>query len=243
MIQFNLLPDVKVEYIKARRTKRLVTLISVGLSALSVFVLLLSLITVDVVQKKSLRDLDKDIASNSKTLKAVPNIDKILTVQNQLNTLPGLHDSKPVTSRIFGYLAQLTPTGASLSGLKLDLTANTMEISGAAPSLDVVNKFADTLKATTYVTYTPDEAGQKQQADDDAAYKATGKYPNNPASPAKPAFSSVVLSSFTKNSTGANYTINMSFDAPIFANTNYTTLRVPTDTVSNTSILFKKAGA
>jgi len=244
MIQFNLLPDVKIEYIKARRTKRLVTLISVGASALSVFVLLLSIVTVDVVQKKSLDDLNKDIRSNTSKLKSVPNLDKILTVQNQLNTLTGLHDKKPVGSRLFTYISQVTPQGVTMSTLKVDFTANTMTLSGAAPTLDLVNKFVDTMKATTYASYTPDTAGQKQQANDDAYYQANQKYPTGDLeTTTKSAFSSVVLSSFAKDSKGATYNITLSFDPAIFANTSNIELRVPSSTVSNTSILFKKAGS
>ena len=92
MIQFNLLPDVKLEFIKARRLKRLVVMGSVGFSALALFILILVLVSVDVVQKKSLHDLNKDIQSNSTQLKSIPDLDKILTVQNQLGTLTSLHD-------------------------------------------------------------------------------------------------------------------------------------------------------
>ena len=38
-------------------------------------------------RRKACSDADKDIKTYSDQLKAIPNIDKILTVQNQLNTL------------------------------------------------------------------------------------------------------------------------------------------------------------
>jgi len=239
MIQFNLLPDVKQEYVKARRTKRMVTLISLAVSAISLFILVLSFVTVDVVQKVTIRNLDKDITSSSNELKSIKNLNKILTVQNQLNSLPGLYDKDPVTSRLFGYLSQITPNGVTISSLSLDYAAGTFQLSGAAPNLEAVNGFADTLKSTKYVTYTADAAGQKQQADDQDYFKANGKYKNTTG--AKPAFSNVVLSSFGKTDSGVSYSVSMGFDGTIFANTNYTTLEVPTDTISNTSILFKQA--
>ena len=55
MIQFNLLPDVKQEYLKAKRTKQLVVLVSIIASATALTVLLLLFISVNVVQKKSLQ--------------------------------------------------------------------------------------------------------------------------------------------------------------------------------------------
>ncbi|MFA5004242.1 MAG: hypothetical protein WC498_03150 [Candidatus Saccharimonadales bacterium] len=215
MIQFNLLPDVKIQYIKARRTTRLVTLISIIVSIAALAVFLLMIVTVDVVQKKSLSDANKDIVKYSKQLKAVPDIDKILTVQNQLNTLTALHDKKAVVSRLFSYISQVTPAQATISNLATDFTVNTMTISGEAPSLDVINGFTDGLKATTYKT------------------GATG------ASSAR-AFSNVVLSSFGRDSKGATYTITLGFDPLIFDSANSVTLTIPAGTSSNTTTLFQK---
>jgi len=217
MIQFNLLPDVKLEFIKARRLKRLVLLSSVGLSALSLFILILVLVSVDVVQKKSLSDLNKDIKSNTQQLKNTPNLDKILTVQNQLNTLTSLHDQKVVSSRLFTYISQITPAGVTISSLNVDFVQNTMTMTGAAPDLVAVNRFIDTIKATQYTTDS-----------------------NN--TPTK-AFSSVVLNSFSRGEVGgtATYGTNFSFDPAIFSNTQKVSLTVPSGTVSNTSVLFKSA--
>ncbi len=215
MIQFNLLPAVKQDFIKARRTKRLVTLVSVAASAAAIFVLLLMLVTVDVVQKKSLHDLNGDIGKYSSQLKAVPNLNTILTVQNQLNTLTSLHDQKVVSSRLFGYVAQITPAQASISKLTIDYTANTVSMTGEAPTLDVVNSFTDTLKNTTYKTDKTDTANTK-------------------------AFSDVVLSAFGRDSKGATYTISLSFDPIIFNSANTVTLDVPNGTSGSQANLFQK---
>lgn len=214
MIQFNLLPGVKQEYIQARRTKQLVVLISFAVSAASLAILLLLLISVDVVQKKSLSDANGDIKKYSAQLKAVPDLDKILTVQNQLNTLTSLHDQKAVVSRTFTYLAQVTPSTVSISSYSADYTANTMTIAGEAQSLDQVNVYADTLKSTTYTT------------DSDTTPKK--------------AFTSVVLSSFGLDSKGATYTLTVSFDPIIFSNQSNVTLSVPNITTSAQQQLFQK---
>lgn len=211
-IQFNLLPDVKQEYVKARRTKHMVILISLAVSAASLAVFLLLIITVDVVQKKSLHDVNSDITKYSKQLKSIPNLDKILTVQNQLNTLTGLHDDKVVTSRLFGYMSQVTPGQASISKLNIDFTQNILTITGEAPSLDVVNAFTDTLKATTY------------KADEES----------------KKAFSNVVLSNFGRDSKGATYTITLNFEAAIFDSANNVTLTVPSGTTGAQQQLFQR---
>lgn len=212
MVQFNLLPGVKLEYVKTQRTKRMLTLTSVVVSVVGLLLLALSFATVDVVQKKSLHDLNNDITKYSVQLKSVQNLDKILTVQNQLSTLTGLHNQKPVTSRLFSYIAQMTPAQASLSQLSIDFSANTMTIGGSAPSLDVVSTYTDTLKATTYKT----------------AGTTAGTH----------AFSSVVLSSFGRTDSGATFTITCSFDPAIFNTDNNVTLTVPQSAGANQSSVF-----
>jgi Tfp pilus assembly protein PilN len=213
MIQFNLLPDVKLEYVKAQRTKRLLTLVSIVVSLASLAVLLLSIITVDVVQKKSLHDLNNDVAKYSSQLKSVKDLDKILTVQNQLSTLTSLHDQKPVTSRLFTYISQITPSQASLNKLTVDFTANTLTIGGTAPSLDTVSTYTDTLKGTTYKT------GDSSRA-------------------AANAFSGVVLSTFGRDDSGATFTITCSFDPVIFKTDSNVTLTVPQTANADQSTIF-----
>ncbi len=214
MVQFNLLPDVKLEYVKAQRTKHLLTLTSFVVSAAGIAILLVSMTTVYGVQKKSIHDLNGDIAKYSSQLKSTPNLNKILTVQNQLSTLTGLHDQKPVTSRIFTYLAQVTPGTASLNKLTLDFSASTITIGGTAPGLDVVSNYTDTLKATTYKTDSSSDAKTH-------------------------AFSNVVLSEFGRSSKdGASFTITCSFDPIIFSSSNTVTLSVPSTAQADQSTIF-----
>lgn len=202
MIQFNLLPDVKLEYLRARRNKRLVVGGSMVVIAASLFVLLLLASIIYGVQKKSLHDLNNDIGRYTQQLKSTPDLNKILTVQNQLGVLTSLHDQKAVASRLFPYLTQVTPKAASISQLNVDFSQDTISITGSANSLDVVNTYADTLKFTTYKT--PDSSDSSKNA-----------------------FSKVVLSQFSRSNTGATYTITASFDPAIFNSNATTDLSVP----------------
>ncbi|HWT56164.1 MAG TPA: hypothetical protein VN031_04005 [Candidatus Microsaccharimonas sp.] len=226
MIQFNLLPDIKQEYLKAKRSRQLVIFISIIVSGAALAILILLFLSVKVVQQKSLNDADKDITKYGNQLKAIPNIDKILTVQNQLKTLTGLHDNKVVTSRLFGYLAQLTPGTVTISTMTTNFAADTtntattanaastMTITGQTSGLDQINLYADTLKETAFTT----------DASKDSA----------------PAFSNVVLSTFGRNDKGATYTLTLSFNPDIFSNTKKVTLTVPTITTSPQQQLFQK---
>lgn len=212
MVQLNLLPAVKLEFIKARRTKQLLTFVSMVVGAASLTILLLAFVTVNVVQKKSLSDLNKDIKKYSTQLKSTKDLNKILTVQNQLGTLTTLHDQKPVASRLFTYISQVTPAQANLNKLSMDFAAHTMTLGGTAPSLDTVSTYTDTLKATTYKT-------------DDT-------------SPALHAFSSVVLSSFGRDSKGATFTITFNFDPIIFDTKSTVKLTVPSTAGADQSSVF-----
>lgn len=190
--QFNLLPDIKQTNVKTQKTRRLVTSTAVMVSLVAVGIFALMLLTVYGLQKKQLSDADGDIKKYSEQLRATPNLDKILTVQNQLNTLTGLHQSKHAASRIFNYMPEITPSNINLGNLALDFTANTMQIDGTADSQKTVNTFVDTLKSTTYTL-----------GEDTAT---------------KPAFPSVILSSFGVGEGKASFSLSVSFDAVLFSN-------------------------
>jgi len=203
--QLNLLPDVKLEYLKTNRTKRLVYSVSMIVIISSVAITLLLVSIAYVFQKKNLSDLNKDIANYKQQLENIPDLSKILTIQNQLNTLPGLHEQKAVAARLFDYIPQITPSLAGITQLDVDFDESTMTITGTAPQLDVANTFTDTLKFTTYhMTNTTDEDQTNTKA-----------------------FSDVVLTQFVRNSSGATYTITLKFDPVIFDSGSAVKLSVP----------------
>lgn len=216
MIQFNLLPDIKQEYIRAERMKRLMVSVSFVASAAAIVLLVVAFSSVYIAQKKIINDLNDSISTSSRKLKNEPNISDILTVQSQLGSLDTLNNQKPVASRMFGYLSQVTPTQTTISDMRADFVQNTMTISGNSPSLDAVNTFIDSLKFTNYTV--------------------------KGASDTKPAFSSVVLANFSRSATSATYSITFSFDPAIFNVTDDVTLLVGSQNQSaqEPSIIFKK---
>jgi hypothetical protein len=214
MIELNLLPDIKLEYIKAQRSRRVVISLSVLVMAAAVALLVL-LLAANALQKKHISDLSDDISSTSKKLKQQPQIDRILTVQNQLNSLTGMHESKPASSRLFGYLNQVTPDKVAISNLTVDFAEKSMIITGTADALASVNKYVDTLKFTEY------EGGEES---------GNGK-----------AFSNVVLSTFglaSDSSSGkpASYTINLNYDEKIFNIAEDIKLNVPSQVTTRSEL-------
>lgn len=206
MVQFNLLPDVKLQYIKTQRTKHLVTFIATIVSVVSVGLLLFSMFVVYIVQGQLITNLDKNINKANSKLESVNDIDKILTVQNQLSTLTSLHESKPSVSRLFTYLQQTTPGRVSLTQVQLDYTATTITLGGTAPSLDDIKVYTDALKTATY---TIDNSGSQK------------------------AFSDVVLSSFSSNTKGASFTITAKFSSDLFDTTKAIQMKAATTASSD----------
>lgn len=222
MIQLNLLPDVKMQYIKARRRKRLILGASFIVSAFFLTLFILLFVYVRFAQQKHISDLSKDIGAKTAELQSKEDINKILTVQNQLNSLPGLHDQKMISSRLFDYLQQLTPSDATISAVNMNFVDNKAIIEGNAKEISVVNKFTDTLKFTGFIANEEDTEDLAQQcALGDIEQKSEVINEQGLCW----AFSEVVLAEFslsddTNNISGVSYKIEFNFDKKIFANIN-----------------------
>ncbi len=125
----------------------------------------------------------------------MPDLDKILTIQNQLIALTPLHDAKPVMSRLFTYMQQTTPDSVTLEKYAVKNDDFTWTVEGEAPSIELINKYVDTLKFTEIATT---QEGQE---------------------PVK-AFNEVVLSSFAKSQEGYTYNIAFKFNDQLFSSAN-----------------------
>lgn len=193
MIQFNLLPDVKIEFIKAKRQKHMITIVAMIVGAVSLGIFLISLFIVMVAQPQLIKSANNKIYGSNEELKKVADINKILTVQNQLTQLTPLHENKPAVSKTFQYLSQVTPKGITLTKLNVDFANSTMTIGGDADSLNTVRIFADTLKLTSF-----------QNDGDEASTRA---------------FKEVVLASFSTGEKGVSFSITLKFDPTIFKGT------------------------
>jgi Tfp pilus assembly protein PilN len=207
MAQLNLLPDVKMKYIKAQRSRRLLTSICFMITGIAIAILVI-LLVINFANKQQISSLNNSINNESSELQGKTDIGKVLTVQNQLQSLTGLHQKKPAASRLFGsYLQEVTPNNIFISSFQIDFTQNTATITGTSDSLASVNAFIDALKFATYTS--------------DANSSSTN------------AFGSVVLSSFgetasaTNPSQAASYTVNLSFDPNLFDITQNIKLTVP----------------
>lgn len=189
MIQFNLLPSVKVDYIKTKRLKRLI----MGLSVVSVVfsvVLLMVMFSLKTVQNGHINNLEGDIKRLTSDLENTPDLNKMLSVQNQLNSLPTLYAGRPAVYRLPSFLDQTTPTNVGITDILIDFSLSTVEVGGKADTLESVNRYVDTLKFTKF----------KSGAEGEEAA----------------AFSSVVLTSFGRDEKEATFKVSFTFTPAIF---------------------------
>ncbi|HVI69445.1 MAG TPA: hypothetical protein VM581_03215 [Magnetospirillaceae bacterium] len=149
MIQLNLLPDLKKEFIQSQKTKGLVISGSVFVTIGAVGVSALLFVYVTFIQQLQINLATDSIKQKQSQLTAIADVSKYLTIQAQLATLPELHNTKGAYSRLFDYLGVINPSAPSninLSNLQLDVSSRTLILTGTTGTFETLNVFIDTLK-------------------------------------------------------------------------------------------------
>ena len=160
MIEINLLPNVKRELLKTRAMRNRVISISFlvgGASIVAVVVLALILgsqIAAEAVQNGVIKD------RNDK-LMAVEDLNKVVTIQNQLTKINEQHSRKKINSRIFDVVTAVNPVApnnVSFSDIKVNPESKTITLEGSA-----VNGYSalETLKKTILNTKVQTTDGDK----------------------------------------------------------------------------------
>ena len=155
MIEINLIPDVKQEFLKVQKLRNATISISIlaGMGAIGITAILALLLGAQLIHE----NIQKDAVKNEfAKLQKVSGVDDLLTIQNQLATIPMLQKDKSMTSRVFDTIVAITPNDQNqikISNLQIDPESNTMTIEGST-----VNGFTatDVFRKTilnTKVTY------------------------------------------------------------------------------------------
>lgn len=165
MIEINLVPDVKQELIHAQRVRLSVISLAVTASIIAVaVVVVLGLIYGGM--KISSRVLDSQITEKSKRLSSVNDIDKTLTIQNQLAQIGPIHDSSHVTSRIFGVLVPISAQGApnqiQYTNVTVDTAESVVTVQAQTSQYSGLDTFKKTL-ASTQFKYSTDGSSDSQE--------------------------------------------------------------------------------
>lgn len=148
MIQLNLLPDVKKEFIRAQRTRNMVVAVSIVVIAASIGLIILFAMFVYGGQKLWIAKHTSDIKDKSSKLSQVQDLGKYLTVQNQLAHLDPLHQDKLAYSRLMNFLMVLNPRephNIQLDNLEVISSEGDIVFKGHAPTSQAFNVYKDTL--------------------------------------------------------------------------------------------------
>lgn len=158
MIELNLLPDVKKEFIKAQRTRNTVISAAILTSLIAGGIVALLATVVYVGQGVMINTIKGKITENHKELAGKQEINKYLAVQSQLNVLDQVATKRSVYGRVLDALPALNPAppnNVSLFDFTMSQADTTATMSGQANNFEAVNNFKNTLEKAV-LTYTND---------------------------------------------------------------------------------------
>lgn len=177
MISINLLPDVKKDLLRVRRERNLVvtvSVIAVGVSVGILFILGATLGGMTVAKMAT----ESSIESNEKKIDdAIKNdqLNRYLTIQNQLSQIDGLKGGQQIYSRLMDYLVALNPaapnnatfqnvilssSGSSSSSSSSSADGITVTLEGSTADFASLNVYKNTL-INAQISY-------EEESDDDA---------------------------------------------------------------------------
>lgn len=252
MISINLLPDVKKDLLRVRRERNLVvsvSILAVGASV-AILVILGGWLGALAIAKNAHESAINKSESTITKAKEDDELDKYLTIQNQLSQIDGLKDSQNVYSRLMDYLTQLNPAypnNAALSTVTLDTESGDIEVTleGTTQDFATLNVYKNTLinAQLSYETKVEsddsDDSADSEDTSDDESSDDSGKESTEKVEATKEdLFSSVsvtdsVLSSRSDGSK-VTFTIVVVFNPKAFdPNITNQTIEIPKETTSD----------
>ena len=202
MIELNLLPDVKKEFINAQRTRNTVISLSILVTIAAGVITLLLAISVYGGQTAIIAVQTDSIKKKESELQKKPEINKYLTVQNQLKNIDSLHSSKMIYSQLFGYLQSLNPAAPN------NIALNSVKVSKDELSVELMGNVKDFAALTVFKTTL--ESASLKYSEGDSDQTTTSKL-----------FDSVTLAEAGLKNTDSgavvNFTIRLTYPAVIFA--------------------------
>ena len=177
MIEINLIPDVKREYLHAQRMRNGVISLSILVSIIAGAAVALLVVYVGT---QSAREwlTDNEIKDQYGKISSVKDANQIVTIQNQLAQLSSMHKDKSIDSRIFDVLSAINPAAPNdvkMSTVSLDPSETKLSIEGsAANSFEATDKLKKMILNTklSYTSYGEDASGTKV-----LRFKLTFTYP------------------------------------------------------------------
>ena len=134
MFEINLVPDLKVAVLKTQRIRNIVFIACV-LAMISMITVVLVLLSIKVVQDVNIGEQTDRLKMMSSKITTYDDLNEFLTMQNQLNNIDKIAESRVDYSRIFNLLNVLAPTNGdeiTFSDVNVNLVDSTIRFSAQA---------------------------------------------------------------------------------------------------------------
>lgn len=147
MIEINLIPDVKRELLRIRMMRNAVISMSILVGIVSIAIVVFCAVVLGGQLAFELKQ-DSDIKSKYGELSQISDLDKTVTLQQQLGQIDRLHNDKKINSRLLSLISAINPpapNNVQISMARLNPGEKTITLEGSA-----VNGFAalEVLKKT-----------------------------------------------------------------------------------------------
>jgi Tfp pilus assembly protein PilN len=154
MIEINLIPDVKQELLKAERSRALVISGSILTCIIAGGIVVLLVIYIYGIQFGRGILADNAIKSGSAELAKVEDLSKMLTIQNQINKIDVINDTKEIDSRLFDVLSAVIPPAPNevrISTVSVNKEESTITLEGQTNAYDSMEVFKKTIDSSVIV--------------------------------------------------------------------------------------------
>lgn len=163
MIELNLIPDVKRELLRTKMIRNAVVsmAILIGMGSLAV-VVVLGLLFGGQLAAEALQD--KGIADKNKSLSAVSDLDKTVTLQHQLRKISEQHGAKSINSRLIDAIGAINPpepNAVRFSSVSLDPEKKTIKVEGSAKNGYIALEILKKTITNTHLVIGTGESSQK----------------------------------------------------------------------------------
>ena len=105
MIQFNLLPDSKMYELRSKKIYKIITRAASLAASVVLVIAILLYMEVKVYQPNNISKYNNQISQSSAKLNSTPDLNQILKINDAIQVLPSLYNSKPDVTRLAGYLS------------------------------------------------------------------------------------------------------------------------------------------
>ncbi len=168
MIELNLIPDVKRELLKAQRQRNAVISIAIMAAIAAGAVVVLMWLYVYPTQTLWMNTENKAITEQYTKLSSIEDLDKMLTIQNQLGAVSSLNNGKNITSRLYDVLNVIVPTDPhkiTISSVTAELSdSNATSSTASGDSASAASGVIVTIEGQTTGSYSSLEVFEKMIA-------------------------------------------------------------------------------